>query len=39
MSDWMPCLLAVGYSLVFGVIGYWMGRFREQLHFIEVFKP
>jgi hypothetical protein len=43
MSNWMPCLLALAYILVagaiFGTVGFYLGRWREQLHLLQVFKP
>ncbi len=39
MSDWLPCLVALGYMLIAAIAGYWLGRWREQLHLLEVLKP
>ena len=39
MSNWMPCLLALGYMFVASVVGYWLGRKREQLALLELLKP
>lgn len=39
MSDWLPCPLALSYLLAAGVVGYWLGRWREQLHLLQMFKP
>ena len=39
MSNWMPCLLALGYVLAASVVGYWLGRKREQLALLELLKP
>lgn len=39
MSNWMPCLLALSYMLAAGVLGYWLGRKREQLALLELLKP
>jgi membrane protein DedA with SNARE-associated domain len=43
MSNWLPCLyatalIAIG-SAVSAVAGYWLGRWREQLWLLEIFKP
>ncbi|WP_283770161.1 hypothetical protein [Variovorax sp. PCZ-1] len=39
MSNWMPCLLGIGYVLIAGLLGYWLGCFREQLRLLEIMKP
>jgi hypothetical protein len=39
MSAWTPCLLAVGYMLIAGVLGYWLGSMRAQLRLLEILKP
>jgi hypothetical protein len=38
MNDLLPCPLALTYMLLAGVVGYWLGRWREQLRLLEVFK-
>lgn len=39
MNDLLPCPLALTYSLLTGVVGYWLGRWREQLHLLQMLKP
>ncbi len=39
MNNWLPCLLALGYMLIAGIVGYGLGRMREQLHLLEILKP
>lgn len=39
MSDWLPCLVALGYMLIAAALGYSLGKWREQLHLLEVLKP
>jgi hypothetical protein len=39
MSNWIPCLLALGYMLAASTVGCWLGRKREQLALLELLKP
>ncbi len=43
MNDWLPCLYALALigtaSAIAGIVGYWLGRWREQLWLLEVCKP
>ncbi len=39
MIDWLPCSLGLGYAVAAAGLGYIAGRFREQLHLLEIFKP
>lgn len=43
MTDWMPCiyalaLIAGGISTA-GVVGFWLGRWREQLALLQTLRP
>lgn len=43
MNDWLPCLYAtalIAIGSAFSVaLGYWLGRWREQLWLLEICKP
>ncbi len=43
MNDWMPCPYAaslIGLStIIAAVVGFWIGRMREQLALLEAFRP
>jgi hypothetical protein len=43
MTDWLPCLYAAilisSTGLIFAVIGYYVGRWREQMWLLEVCQP
>ena len=43
MTDWMPCdyalALIAGGMAASGMVGFWLGRWREQLALLEVFHP
>jgi hypothetical protein len=43
MTNWLPCLYATGLiaagSAVAATLGYWAGRWREQLWLLEILKP
>lgn len=39
MSDWPACSLGLAYAVAAAGLGYISGRFREQLHLLEIFKP
>lgn len=43
MTDWMPCnyalaLVAAGMATA-GMVGFWLGRWREQLALLEILHP
>ncbi len=43
MNDWLPCLYAValigGTSVAAAIIDFMVGRMREQLALLEMFRP
>jgi hypothetical protein len=39
MSDWLPCLYASTLMAAAALVGYWFGRWREQLSLLEICKP
>lgn len=42
-NDWLPCVYALGLiglgSTLAAVVGYWAGRWREQLSLLQICKP
>ncbi len=39
MSGWLPCLLGFFYISLAICLGYFAGRYREQLSLLEILKP
>ena len=39
MTDLLPCLYATVLIVGAAALGYWAGRYREQLSLLEIFKP
>ena len=43
MSEWVPCAYAsslIGAGMAVAIVaGYLLGRWREQLHLLEVLRP
>ena len=43
MNDWLPCpyiASLVGLAtVVAAALGFWIGRMREQLALLEIFRP
>jgi hypothetical protein len=39
MTDWLPCLYALFLMGAAATVGFWLGRWREQLALLEMCKP